>query len=83
MHTIKIAPNLLFEYQCTSGKFYQIAESNRIEKIYSVARIESNRIETFFARIGMFYCEGEFNDLKSQVGSQHFVLKALYEFRTK
>ena len=27
---------------------YQIAESNRIEKIDSIARIESNRIETFF-----------------------------------
>ena len=39
MHTIKITPNLLFEYQCTSGKIYQIAESNR--RIDSVARIES------------------------------------------
>ena len=30
------------EYQYISGKFirFQIAESNRIEKIYSVARIE-------------------------------------------
>jgi len=26
---------------------YQIAESNRIEKIDSIARIESNRMETF------------------------------------
>ena len=44
MNTIKITPNLLSEYQCTSGKFiYHIAESNRIEKIDSVARIESNR----------------------------------------
>ena len=43
MHTIKITPNLLFEYQCTSV----IAESNRIEKIDSVARIESN---------GNFFC---------------------------
>jgi len=50
MH-IKITPNLLFEYQCTSGKFIRLP--NRIEKIDSVARIESNRIETFFARIGM------------------------------
>jgi len=40
MHTIKITPNLLFEYQCTSGKF--IRWPNRIEKkIDSVARIES------------------------------------------
>jgi len=40
-------------------QIYQIAESNRIEKIDSVARIESNRIETFFARIGMLYFGGE------------------------
>jgi len=33
-------------------QIYQIAESNRIEKIDS--RIESNR--NFFARIGMLYC---------------------------
>ena len=39
MHTIKITPNLLFEYQCTSGKFIRLP--NRIEKIDSVARIES------------------------------------------
>jgi len=37
MHTIKITPNLLFEYQCTYGKFIRLP----------------NRIETFFARIGM------------------------------
>ena len=35
----KITPNLLFEYQCTSGKFIRLP--NRIEKIDSVARIES------------------------------------------
>ena len=51
MHTIKITPNLLYEYQCTSGKFIRLP--NRIEKIDSVARIESNR--NFFARIGMLY----------------------------
>ena len=39
MHTIKITPNLLFEYQCTSGKFIRLP--NQIEKIDSVARIES------------------------------------------
>ena len=38
MHTIKITPNLLFEYQCTRGKF--IRSPNRIEKIDTVARIE-------------------------------------------
>ena len=35
------SPSLLFEYQCRSGKFIRLA--NRIEKIESVARIESNR----------------------------------------
>ena len=39
MQTIKITPNLLFEYQCTSGKLIRLP----------------NRIETFFARIGMLY----------------------------
>jgi len=29
MHTLKITPNLLFEYQCTSGKFIRLP--NRIE----------------------------------------------------
>ena len=34
MHTIKITPNLLSEYKCTSGKF--ITLSNRIEsKLFS------------------------------------------------
>jgi len=46
MHIVKITPNLIFEYQCTSGKFIRLP--NRIEKIDSVAKIESNRIETFF-----------------------------------
>ena len=49
MNTIKIAPNLLFEYQCTSGKFIRLP--NRIEKIDSIARIESNRIETFLSEL--------------------------------
>ena len=41
MHIIKITPNLLFEYQCTSGKF--ITLPNRIEKnrFGSENRIES------------------------------------------
>jgi len=46
MHTIKITPNLLLAYQCTSGKF--IRSPNQIEKIDSVAKIEPNRMETFF-----------------------------------
>ena len=32
-------------------QIYQIGESNRIEKIDSVARIESNRIETFWPEL--------------------------------
>jgi len=40
MHTTKITPNLLFQYQCTIGKFIRLL--NRIEKTDSVARIESN-----------------------------------------
>jgi len=53
MHTIKITPNLLFEYQCTSGKFIRLR--NRIEKnrFVSENRVESNR--NFFARFGMLY----------------------------
>ena len=35
------SPSLLFKYQCRSGKVIRLA--NRIEKIDSVARIESNR----------------------------------------
>ena len=49
MHTIKIMPNLLFEYQCTSGKFIRL--SNRIESKKIENRIESNRIETFLPEL--------------------------------
>jgi len=51
----KITPNLLFEYQCTSVKFIRLPNRIESKKIDSVAKIESNRIETFFARIGMLY----------------------------
>ena len=54
MHTVKITPNLLFEYQCTSGKFIRLP--NRIEsknRFGSENRIESN--QNFFVRIGMLY----------------------------
>ena len=44
---------------------YQIGESNRIEKIDSVARIESNR--NFFARIGMLWYIGLYRMSKSCV----------------
>jgi len=40
MHNIKITPNILFEYQCTSGKFIRL--TNRIEKIFG----SENRIES-------------------------------------
>ena len=43
MHTIKITPNLLFEYQCTSRKFIRLPNRIESKKIDSVARIESNR----------------------------------------
>ena len=49
MHTIKITPNLLFEYQCTSGKF--ITLPNRIESKKSIRKRESNRIETFLPEL--------------------------------
>ena len=42
MHTTKITPNLLFEYQCTSGKFIRLP--NRIES------------KLFLPEIGMLYC---------------------------
>ena len=58
MHTgtIKITPNLLFEYQCTSGKFIRLP--NRIES------------KLFFARIGMLYSKdhGCYIDVVSCVG---------------
>jgi len=49
MYTIKITPNLLFEYQCKL-QIYHITESNKKNRFGS-----ENRIQTFFARIGMLY----------------------------
>jgi len=49
----KITPNLLFEYQCTSGKFIRLP----------------NRIETFFARIGMLYRDVGYPNHANQYGS--------------
>ena len=43
------SPSLLCQYQCRSGKLIRLA--NRIEKIGSVARIESNRMETFLPEL--------------------------------
>ena len=48
MHTIKITPNLLFEYQCTSSKFIRLPNWIELKKIDLVGRIESNR--NFFGR---------------------------------
>jgi len=44
MHTIKITPNLLFEYQCTSGKFIRLP--NRKNRFGS-----ENRIKTFLPEL--------------------------------
>jgi len=49
------SPSLPFEYQCRSGNFIRLANRIESKKIDSAARIESNRIEIFFARIGMLY----------------------------
>ena len=38
MYTIKITPNLLFEYQCTSGKFIRLP--NRIESKLFLPELE-------------------------------------------
>ena len=43
MHNIKITPNLLFEYQCTSGKFIRLP--NRTESKKHLFGSE-NRIES-------------------------------------
>ena len=44
MHSIKITPNLLFEYQCSSGKFIRLP--NRKNRFGS-----ENRIETFLPEL--------------------------------
>jgi len=65
MHTIKITANLLFEYQCTSGKFISFA--NRIEKNRFGCE---NRIESFFARIGML-CRQPPSTCRTAFQAQH------------
>ena len=62
MLAIKITPNLLFEYQCTSGKFIRLP--NRIEKICFGSE---NQIETIFARIGMLYHSLSLASVKSRL----------------
>jgi len=51
MHTIKITPDLLFEHQCTSGKFIRLPNRIELKKRFD----SENRIETFFAQTGMLY----------------------------
>ena len=43
MHTIKITPNLLYEYQCTSGKFIRLP--NRIESKLFLPELECSSSE--------------------------------------
>jgi len=46
MHTIKITPNLLFEYQCTSGKFIRLP--NRIESKLFLRELECSSLSYSF-----------------------------------
>ena len=61
-------------------QIYQIAESNRIEKIDSVARIESNRIETFFARIGLLCEQAHCEKSRLDRGLSDAIYFAAYEW---
>ena len=45
MHTIKITPNLLFEYQCTSGKYIRLP--NRIESKLFLLELECSTVHDF------------------------------------
>jgi len=59
MHTIKIAPNLLFEYQCTSGKFIRL--TNRIESKLFLPELECSSADTTSAtkpEIRNISCQG-------------------------
>ena len=57
MHTIKITPNLLLQYQCTSGKFIRLpnriesknrfGSENRIESKLFLPELECSSAETF------------------------------------
>jgi len=51
MHTVKLLLTYYLNISVQAAYIYQIAESYRIEKIDSVARIESNRIETFLSEL--------------------------------
>jgi len=43
MHTIKITRNLIFDYQCTSGKFIRLL--NRIESKLFLPELECSAVE--------------------------------------
>jgi len=49
MHTIKITSNLLFEYQCTSGKFIRLP--NRIETFFPELECSSSEINSAAGRL--------------------------------
>ena len=50
MHTIKITPNLLIEYQCTSGKFIRLP--NRIESKLSLPELECSNLDQWLYEFG-------------------------------
>ena len=50
MHSIKITPNLIFEYQCTSGKFIRLL--NRIESKLFLLELECSAVEMTRHRSG-------------------------------
>jgi len=71
MHTIKITPNLLFEYQCTSGKFIRLP--NRIEsknRFGSENRIESKLFGMLY-KAALLYVQ---SDQSTQIPIGHLLI---------
>ena len=67
MHNIEITPNLLFEYQCTNGKFIRLPNRIESKKIDSVAiyRIESKLFcPNWNALVRAQYSSGQFNSVE-------------------
>jgi len=50
MHTLKMSPNLLFEYQCTSGKLIRLP--NRIESKLFLPELECSTIVALTLLVG-------------------------------
>jgi len=50
MHTVKMSPNLLFEYQCTSGKLIRLP--NRIESKLFLPELECSTIVALTLLVG-------------------------------